>query len=95
MQYVPKHDFVLIQFDEPITETKEGILLSSSSSEDPSTGMVLAVGPGRETPHGHVIVPTVQEGDYVRVNRYAAIEIDADERLYFIDYSNIYCTIEK
>ena len=95
MKYLPRHDFVLIRFDKIVVLPKEGFRLAEGLNEPPHTGTVLAVGPGKETPHGHVIVPLVKEGDYVRANRYTAIEIDKKERLYFVEYSNIQCIIER
>ena len=60
----PTADRVVVQMDEPLTETQSGLLLSTPTTQ--LTGTVVAVGPGARCPHcqkGRALVLTV--GDTV------------------------------
>jgi chaperonin GroES len=58
--------------------TAGGIILPDNQKDKPRQGTVLAVGPGRVTEHGHLVVPTVEVGDKVVFADYSGIDIKID-----------------
>lgn len=56
--FKPLHDIILIERDEAITTNASGIYLASPNKLKPSTGTVLATGPGRFCEHTGVFIQT-------------------------------------
>lgn len=85
MNIKPLSDHILI---EPIKEeekTKAGILLpDTAEKEKPEQGKVIAVGPGRKTSSGKVIILDVKPGDKVLFTKYGPTEIKVDKKEYLI-----------
>lgn len=75
MQLSPLHDRVLIRRTEEATKTTGGIILPSSASEKPSSGVVVAVGPGRRLEGGGLVPIAVECGDHVYFGRYSGSNV--------------------
>lgn len=64
--------------------TSFGIIIPDAAKEKPEQGIVVAVGPGRRTDEGVVIVPTVKVGDRVMFSKYGYDEIKLHGQEYFV-----------
>lgn len=94
MKYTPRLDFVIVQMELPAEQTKQGILLVESAREDRVPAKVLAIGPGRMTENGTVVtVDDLDVGDRVLFNKFEAIELNEQERLYMIRGGAIGCKL--
>jgi chaperonin GroES len=85
MTIKPLGDHILI---EPIKEeekTKAGIFLPETASKEKSEeGKIIAVGPGRKTDDGKIIMMSVKPGDKVLFTKYGPNEIKVDNKEYLI-----------
>ncbi len=85
MKIKPLSDYVLIEQIKREEKTKAGILLpESAEKEKPEQGKVIAVGPGRKTSSGKIILPDVKVGDQVLFTKYGPNEIKVDNKEYLI-----------
>lgn len=93
---VPLGDRILIRTIEADTKTKSGIIIPDTvSKKRPEQGMVVAVGKGRTTDDGKVIVPKVKVGDVVIFDNYQLGEIKLDgEEFYILSEANILAVIK-
>jgi chaperonin GroES len=92
MKFTPRLDFVLVQMDAPEEKSDRGILLPDSAKEDRARATVISVGPGRMTEMGILItVEDLKKGDRIFFNKFAATELDEDERLYVVRGNDIVC----
>merc|ERR1719178_373666 len=69
-------DHVLLKDDE---KTSSGIFLTGSTKEKPSTGKVLAVGPGRKDEDGKVEAVDVAVGTTVLYNKFSGVDFEAND----------------
>ena len=83
MKFTPLHDKVLVKRTEEEEKSAGGIVLPGSSTEKPSQGEVIAVGPGKKSENGDVSPVGVSVGDTVIFGQYGGneIKIDGDEYL--------------
>jgi chaperonin GroES len=85
MTIKPLSDHILI---EPIKEeekTKAGIFLPDTANKEKSEeGKVIAVGPGKKTDEGKIIMMSVKPGDKVLFTKYGPNEIKVDGKEYLI-----------
>ena len=81
MNLNPLHDRVAVQLTEPESATASGIIIPDNAKEKPTTGEVLAVGPGRVTPEGAKIPTTITVGERVLFGQYAGqkVKVDGEE----------------
>jgi chaperonin GroES len=96
MNIKPLGDHVLI---EPIKEeekTKAGIFLPDTANKEKSEeGKILAVGPGKKTDDGKIVMMSVKVGDKVLFTKYGPNEIKVDGKEYLIaSESDILAIIE-
>jgi len=96
MTIKPLGDHILI---EPVREeekTKAGIFLPDTASKEKSEeGKVIAVGPGKKTEDGKIIMMSVKPGDKVLFTKYGPNEIKVDGKEYLIaSESDILAIIE-
>ena len=81
----PLSDHILI---EPIKEEEKsrgGIFLPDTASKEKSEeGKVIAVGPGKKTEDGKIIMMSVRPGDKVLFSKYGPNEIKVDGKEYLI-----------
>jgi chaperonin GroES len=96
MNIKPLSDHILI---EPVREeekTKGGIFLPDTASKEKSEeGKVIAVGPGKKTEDGKIMMMSVKPGDKVLFTKYGPNEIKVDGKEYLIaSESDILAIIE-
>ncbi len=80
----PLLDRVLLEKKEAEKTTASGIILSESSSEKPSSAIVVAVGPGKLDDNGKLVEVGVQVGDTVIFKQYSTTEIKDNGKDYLI-----------
>jgi chaperonin GroES len=81
MELKPLHDRVVVRALDSETRSPGGIVIPDNAKEKPTTGEVLAVGPGRVTDDGTNIPVTVRVGDRVLFGQYAGqkIKVNGEE----------------
>jgi chaperonin GroES len=81
MELKPLHDRVVVRALDQETRSPGGIVIPDNAKEKPTTGEVLAVGPGRITDDGTNIPVTVRVGDRVLFGQYAGqkVKINGEE----------------
>jgi chaperonin GroES len=75
MELKPLHDRVVVRALDQETRSPGGIVIPDNAKEKPTTGEVLAVGPGRVTDDGVTIPVTVTVGDRVLFGQYAGQKV--------------------
>ncbi len=75
----PLADRVVVRPVEREEQTKTGIYLPDTAKEKPQEGKVIAVGPGRKSEDGKVIVMDVKVGDIIIYAKYGGTEIKIDD----------------
>lgn len=79
---IPNGDNVAVEIVDREKSTG-GIIIpdkAKSNQRDAIVGLVIAVGEGRMTEYGHLVVPKAKKGDYVLIARGAGTEIELDTR---------------
>lgn len=80
----PLADRVVLRIKEEEEKSLGGIVLASAAQEKPQVAEVVAVGPGKTTPHGTVITPTVQVGDAVLFEKFAGTNVKFESEDFLI-----------
>ena len=75
----PLSDRVIVEPNETLEETASGIVIPEGAKEKPCTGVVAAVGNGKD---GQPM--TVKAGDVVTYGRFAGQELTIDDKVYLI-----------
>ena len=78
MKLKPLNDRVLVKRLESEEKTAGGLYIPDTAKEKPSTGEVVAVGPGKIAENGSRVAMAVKKGDEVLFNKYAGTEIKLD-----------------
>jgi chaperonin GroES len=84
MKIKPLGDRILIKPSPADEKTKGGIILPDTAKEKPVVGEVVAIGPGRKSDEGKLIVPEVKVGDKVLYGKYSGTETTIDGQEYLI-----------
>lgn len=85
MNIKPLSDHILIEPVKEEEKTKAGIFLPDTASREKSEeGKVIAVGPGKKTEDGKIIMMSVKPGDKVLFTKYGPNEIKVDGKEYLI-----------
>ena len=63
---------------------KGGIILPDSAKKKQETAKVIAVGPGIENKEGKLILPQVNVGDTILMDKYSGQEVTIDDEEYVI-----------
>ena len=85
MNIKPLSDHILIEPLKGEEKTKSGILLpETAEKEKPEQGKVVAVGPGRKTQDGKIILVEVKAGQIVLFKKYGPDEFKIDGKEYLI-----------
>ena len=84
----PLEDRIIISpIKEKESKTESGLVLASSSKDDPNIATVVAVGPGRVLPSGVQLDPDVKVGDKVVFDQFAVKMFDYKNEEYLSIYS--------
>lgn len=75
VKFVPLHDNIVVEYDEPKDRTEGGILLPDICKTPPTEALVVSVGPGRQASNGEMIPMPCQVGQKVLVSL-SGIEMD-------------------
>jgi len=92
----PTFDRVFVKKDEPISQTKGGIVLPDVAQEKATKGTIIAVGPGKYAEKTGVFIPTtLTVGSRVLFHPYAGSEIRmGEEAFYNMPEGDIWAIIE-
>jgi chaperonin GroES len=92
----PLGNRVLVRRLEASQTTKGSIILPDTAKKKQEMTEVIAVGPGKKTPEGKMVVPPVKVGDIILVDKYAGQEITLnDEELLVVRGDDIIAIIER
>ena len=75
MNIRPLGDRILVKRIQEEATTKGGIIIPDTAKEKPQEGRVVAVGKGKMTEDGKLLVPDVKAGDRILFGKYAGSEI--------------------
>lgn len=90
----PLHDYVVLEKVKEEEKTKSGIILTDKPKDEPSRGIVIAVGPGK-TEDGKLIPTGLEAGQNVIYKKYSGTEITLDKKDYLlISAADILAVIE-
>jgi chaperonin GroES len=83
MKIRPLSDRILVKRIKEKDKTKGGIIIPDTAKEKPREALVLAVGKGKMTEAGKLLVPDVKAGDRILFGKYSGNEItfDAEDHL--------------
>jgi len=83
MKIRPLGDRILVKRIQEEEKTKGGIIIPDTAKEKPQEGKVVAVGKGKTTEEGKLIVPDVKAGDRILFTKYSGseVKIDGEEHL--------------
>ena len=83
MRIRPLGDRILVKRIKEEDKTKGGIIIPDTAKEKPQEGRVVAVGKGKVTETGHLLVPDVKVGDRILFGKYSGseVQLDAEEHL--------------
>ncbi len=84
MNYKPLSVRVIIAQKDAEAKTASGIVLPDTAHEQPQTGEVVAVGPGRVTDQGETVQMYVKIGDLVLFGKWSGTEVKIDGKEYSI-----------
>lgn len=80
----PLADRILIQVEEAETQTSGGLVLTSTSREQPTLGKVIAVGSGKADEKGNVVKSSLSVGDTVLYSKYSGVEFEGKNDTHYI-----------
>ena len=91
----PLLDRVVIKRLEEENRTAGGIIIPDTAKEKPSTGIVVAVGPGGVDEHGNKVAMTLKEGDKVLFGKWSGTEVKIDgETLIIMKETEVFGILE-
>jgi chaperonin GroES len=83
MKLKPLHDRVVVRLIEAENVTEAGIIIPDASTEKPTQGEVIAVGPGKYT-NGKFVPTTVKPGDRVLFGKEAVQTVEIDKQKFHL-----------
>lgn len=90
----PLHDYVVLEKVKEEEKTQSGIILTQKAKDEPSHGIVVAVGPGK-TEDGKLIPIDLAAGQKVIYKKYSGTEVKVDgEELLLIKADDILAIVE-
>ena len=84
MKLRPLQDGVIVKQQEAEQKTKSGIFLPDAAKEKPTTGKVIAVGPGKLDDNGKPMELPVRAGDTVYYGKWSGTEVEVEGTKYVI-----------
>ena len=96
MKIKPLHDRVVVKRLDELTKTSGGIIIPDTAKENPSEGIVEAVGDGARTEDGKVIPMCVKVGDKVLFAKWGGTEVklNGEDRV-IMKESDILAVVEE
>ena len=95
MNIKPLHDKVLVKRVDEETKTAGGLIIPDTAKENPSEGVVEAVGNGFRADDGKILPMSVKAGDKVLFGKWAGTEIKVNgESRLIIKESDILAIVE-
>jgi chaperonin GroES len=80
----PLHDYVVLEKVKEEEKTQSGIILTTKEAKDePSHGVVVAVGPGK-TEDGNVVKIDLKKGQRVIYKKYSGTEVKEGKKEYLL-----------
>jgi chaperonin GroES len=71
----PLSDRILVKRIKEEDQTKGGIIIPDTAKEKPKEGQIVAVGNGKMTETGQLVVPDVKTGDRILFGKYSGSEV--------------------
>ncbi|NCB32937.1 MAG: co-chaperone GroES [Erysipelotrichia bacterium] len=91
----PLHDYVVLEKCKEEVKTQSGIILTGKPKDEPSNGIVVAVGPGK-VEDGKLIPIELKKGQQVIYKKYSGTDITVDKKdLLLIQSDDILAVVEK
>lgn len=93
----PLHDYVVLEKVKEEEKTESGIILTTKEAkEEPSHGIVVAVGPGKTGDDGKVTPIDLKEGQEVIYKKYSGTDVKDEGKDYLlITAEDILAVVEK
>ena len=82
MKLRPLHDRIIVKRLEEERKSAGGIVIPDTAAEKPSTGEVIAVGPGKTDDHGKLLPMGVKSGDKILFGKYSGQEFKMEGQDY-------------
>ncbi|MBE6129130.1 MAG: co-chaperone GroES [Erysipelotrichaceae bacterium] len=79
----PLHDYVVLEKIKEEEKTQSGIILTEKPKDQPSKGLVIAVGPGK-TEDGKLVPTGLEAGQKVIYKKYSGTEVTEDKKDYLL-----------
>lgn len=89
-----KGDRVLVKPDEQVKQTASGLALVSQAAESYQTGVVQAVGPGKDLGNGRTIPIDLKAGERVLYLRHVANMVKAGDDMVIIPHGEVLAVLE-
>ena len=83
MTIKPLLDRVVLKVEEAEEKTKSGIILTGKPKDEPSTGIVKAVGPGK-TENGKLVPIDLKKDQKVIYKKYSGTDVTVDKKDYLL-----------
>ena len=84
MKIRPLGDRILVKRIKEEGKSKGGIIIPDTAKEKPQEGRVVAVGKGKMTETGYLVVPDVKAGDRILFGKYSGSEIKLEDEEHLI-----------
>ncbi|MCH4185182.1 MAG: co-chaperone GroES [Eggerthellaceae bacterium] len=91
MDLKPLGDRIIVKQDEANETTASGLYIASGAKEKPTSGVVLAVGPGKLNDDGKNLPMPVKVNDHVIYGKFGGTEIEVEgEKVVILRSDDIY-----
>jgi chaperonin GroES len=84
MKIKPLGDRILVKRIKEDDKSKGGIIIPDTAKEKPQEGRVVAVGKGKMTETGYLLVPDVKAGDRILFGKYSGSEVKFEDEEHLI-----------
>jgi chaperonin GroES len=84
MKIRPLGDRILVKRIKEEDKSKGGIIIPDTAKEKPQEGRVVAVGKGKMTETGYLLVPEVKAGDRILFGKYSGSEVKLEDQEHLI-----------
>ena len=84
MKIRPLGDRILVKRIKEEDKSKGGIIIPDTAKEKPQEGRVVAIGKGKLTETGYLVVPDVKAGDRILFGKYSGSEVKLEDEDHLI-----------